>query len=252
MRISLLLLLLAISNSALGASDALPKKLHLASTQWCPYVCSGPHSGGVSQYIAEILAQHDVALNVTQMPWSRAVKQAKEGVYDGLLTVGETEARALSYTNTPIGYYQTCFLSLKSSDVTLSEPFALNGARLGIVQGYGYGWELDQFIEKSADGLVAISGFKVFSRLVRLLSKKRVDMIAVDTRELRWWLGADVMEKKNLKSLGCLTAAPYFMGLNRAFIGRGDIISLLDVELSKPYNQRRLERLLSETYRLSE
>jgi len=232
-----------ISATAIAEDSPLPKSLNLTATHWCPYVCQRD-GGAVAKYVGEILARYNVSLNIRVVPWSRAIDQAKQGVSDGLLTVGATEAKALSYTHTPIGYYQTCFITQRNNQWSYEKPLRLDGVTLGLVQGYAYGVELNSLVEKKLDAIFMISGSNVLPRLISLLYKNRVDIIALDIREFQRILESHLMGAMRLKPVGCLTPEPYYLALNRALLGRGQLIKVLDKAFAVPANQRRLQFLL--------
>jgi len=182
------------------------------------------------------------------LPWSRAIEQAKSGASDGLLTAGLTEAQALSYTHSPLGYYQTCFIARQDSTWHYQHPLNFNGAILGTVQGYGYGPELDNLIKTRLSSILMISGSNVASRLIGLLNKKRIDIVAIDIREFKWILGSNFIEEMGLKQVGCLAKEPYYLALYPALAGRNQLIDILDVAFALPKNQHRLQQLLEAMY----
>ncbi|NRA53633.1 MAG: hypothetical protein HRU23_05770 [Gammaproteobacteria bacterium] len=246
MRVVFLLSIL-IPWCAIAQTDSAPKTLQLASTQWCPYVCN-EDKGAVIQYVDEILARENIKLTVQVLPWSRAIKQAKSGASDGLLTAGLTEAQALSYTHSALGYYQTCFIARQDSTWHYEKPLNIKGEILGTVQGYGYGPELDNLIKTRPASVLMISGSKVVSRLIGLLNKKRIDIVAIDIREFKWILGSNFIEEMGLKKVGCLAKEPYYLALNPALIGREQLIEILDIAFAKSKNKHRLQQLLEAMY----
>lgn len=92
-------MLLASTLFALAASlpcaakEAPVETLNLAAADWCPYSCASPSQPGfIAEALREILSLNGIELTVTVLPWSRAIKEAELGLYDGLLTAVESEA----------------------------------------------------------------------------------------------------------------------------------------------------------------
>jgi len=89
----------------------------LGSDQWCPFVCfDGEQAGGLSvEKATAAFAHSNIQLKVIRMPWSRAMKNARYGVIDGVIGASRKEAAGFILPDYPVGKSESIFLKKKSS-----------------------------------------------------------------------------------------------------------------------------------------
>ena len=225
-------------------SNALPKKLSLATTNWCPYTCfdNNPEFGIIGIYLKKILSAHDVELTVTSYPWSRAIRLVNEASTDGLLTAIPSEAPHLLFSKSPIGSYQMCFYTLKRNAWALSAPLNFEDNLLAIVQDYGYGEPLDSYLNNH-DGMTAISGGDVTKRLITLLFKQRVDIIVADKLVVEYKTANDSNIDANLMRVaGCLPKNHFYLALSPSQTNQR-LLQRLENDIQQPGNKLFLQGL---------
>ena len=249
-----------VALSALPASYSvaqtgeLPKEIFLGATEWCPYSCGDvdttlnpPHKPGiVTEYLRYILAKYGVAVNVEILPWSRAVSEAEGGLLDGLLTAVHEEVETLSLTDVPTMSYQSCFYVLNTNRWQYQGTDSLAGMHLGAIAGYGYGQEIDPYLEEHAqreDIVTQISGQNGKERLPMMLYGHRIDAYLAD-RHVEAWRLTSSGSQADIHSAGCIAEEPFYVAFNPQKKWTKDIIGLLNQEFSDPENQAHLKEII--------
>jgi polar amino acid transport system substrate-binding protein len=189
----------------------------------------------------------DIELRIQTYPWSRAIKLAETNQVDGLLTAIQSEAPDLIYTKTPITNYQVCFFTSQSNPWTYKEIFSIGSNILGVIQDYGYGEPLDSYIDNNTNQqLQEISGLNGTERLLNMLLKGRVDIIAEDPKVLGAVAKQNVMDIQQVKMSGCFKSQPFYLALSPSEDNKS-IIKKLDILLMKPENLEMLEVLFHQS-----
>ncbi len=175
-----LLSIYVMGLSSFSLAD-LPKKIHLATTDWCPYACADAYEGpgAVHEYVSDLLKQQGIDIQIDFYPWSRAIHQVNTGRLDGLLTAIPKEAPDLMFTQTPIMSYQVCFFSSYYVNWSYQGKDSLKSIKLGAVRGYGYGEPIDTYLAERGNHqrISFISGENATARLFFMLETNRIRMI---------------------------------------------------------------------------
>lgn len=124
--------------------------LVLTTTTWPPYQYeeNGQVTGIAVDIVQEAAQKLGYTIEVQLLPWKRALKNAETGEADGVVSALFTEERAqyLYYTSEPLFEVRTVIFAPKDSSVTqLKSLNDLIGKRIGVVSGYSYGEEFDNF-----------------------------------------------------------------------------------------------------------
>jgi len=152
-------------------------RLRFASITWPPYAGETISGYGIASYI---LTQACKRVGLTAefyfMPWTRAMKETKEGKYDALYNAYYSEQRAQDYAISD-GYFQTLLTLCTKSDTPIEydgTPQSLHPYRLGLVRGYVNTESIDnddEIIKDEAENDILN---------LRKLIRGRVDLIAID------------------------------------------------------------------------
>lgn len=224
--------------------------LTLATTHWCPYTCidEGIESNIIGEYVSRLLAKHNVMLKIEMSPWSRAIKLAKTGHVDGLLTATHSEAPTLNFTQSPIAHFQVCFYTHKNSPWRYDQPMNLQRFTLGIIQDYGYSEEIDHFIVQNAESeqIIALTGSQNTPRLLNMLIKERVDIIVEDKLVINWQANKNNLDLSTIVNAGCTKPKPFYLALNKFKKSNQNIINILNKEFTNATNQQKLQNLIAE------
>ena len=232
-----------ICLNALAHSQAIPKSITLASTDWCPYVCEhqADKPGIIYEYLTLILKEHGIELNVEFNPWHESVKRANQGLVHGLLTATTDEAPELLFTTTPTANYQVCFITKRNQNWLYKDTNSLYGITLGSIKGYGYGEDIDQYIKDYAQNphmqIIENGGIE---RLNDMLFSDKINAFLDDSLVVLWLLkDKDV----KVKLAGCLPRKPFFLAINPELPWANDFMALMDRILKENPNQKTLHSI---------
>ncbi|WP_041521992.1 substrate-binding periplasmic protein [Gilvimarinus agarilyticus] len=232
------------------AQAQLPDTLHLAATDWCPYSCADQpdQPGIVAEYVRSVLAREKIDLQLTFLPWTRAVIEAQRGEFDGLLTAVEGEAPQLTFTGEPVAEYQDCFYTLPNITWEYEGVESLLDMSLGVVQGYGYVDELNRYIAKANETqVVALRGVNIAARLWDMLLLKRFDVFIQDRRVIANHAYSHQRDSLNIREASCLAPQPFYLALYPENNYSRELLTLLDRAFSASENQA-LWLTLQESY----
>lgn len=162
-----------------GPASAAPAQssldLRLASTPWVPFT-GDANQPRVALYLVEsALERAGYAARTTIVPDGTLTGLLREGKYDGsaALWAGEDRETFLLYSK-PYLENRLLLVGRKGSDVSAKSLHELGGKRVGIVQGYAYGPELDAAKEPT------FVRQKSTEENLRALSAGQVDYILLD------------------------------------------------------------------------
>lgn len=223
------LTMLMLLVSTFSQAENLPSHIKLATTNWCPYACenSKEYPGIIHDYISKLLNQKGIEVSIQFYPWSRAIKMANRGKVDGLLTAVQAEAPGLIFTNVPTDTYQMCFFTRADSEWVFKDATSLNQIRLGVIDSYGYGNPVDDFLKSSPKNVDSVSSGGI-STLHNMLQSKRFDAFIDDPKVIRWTLKEDF---KYIRLAGCLKKNPFYLAINPKKTWANDFVSWLDFQL---------------------
>jgi polar amino acid transport system substrate-binding protein len=193
----------------------------LASDYWCPYICDPIKTGraGISVDIARAIFE-EAGHTVSFMPvnWKRAIDETRSGGFDAIVDATRDDAPDFVYPVEPINDQTTCFFTSRSSHWTYKNIESLKNVSLGVIAGYHYSSELDDYVLRNRNtGRVAIMhGDNALSRNVRRVRLGMIDVLAEDPLVLGWLLRTQG-EGAALRMAGCLDErTPLFIAFSPA------------------------------------
>lgn len=229
----MLSLLVVLTAATSVTAEPVPKKLTLAATNWCPFICQSPDKKGfVVDYLTELLATKNIELMVDVLPWSRAIMAARNGQYDGLLTSTPVEAPAFHFPNQTTGTYQMCFFSANQRAFNYKGRSSLKGMTLGVVKDYGYGEPLDSVINqpKTDEYILSVASSAPLKQLVNLAKVGRVDLFVEDSMVMGHY---QLMEHEmDIHQLDCFEKIPFYTAISPNHSASEELLALLDELLS--------------------
>ncbi|KZY62306.1 hypothetical protein A3742_05310 [Oleiphilus sp. HI0071] len=226
-----------------------PEVMHFAATSWCPYVCDDEdHPGFIVTYMRQLLSQQNVELNVTILPWSRAIKESRAGKYDGLLTAVHSEAEDFQFPIIPTGYYQDCLFGQSESELKFKGRESFKGIRVGGVKDYGYGSPIGELFSdpKPEESIYLVSSNRPMDQLSGMLEKNRIDLIAGDKNVMEYYQNSK--EGQPILSVaGCLDEVPFYTAISPSVDSPERLIRQLETALSAK-NAQALYHQAKETW----
>ncbi|NVK37387.1 MAG: transporter substrate-binding domain-containing protein [Gammaproteobacteria bacterium] len=244
-----LVLCLLLPSLLVNATAApLPKKIILATTDWCPYACPGdPQTPGIAhEYITQVLADLGVDVEIKFYPWSRAIREVSLGRSHGLLTAVHDEAPDFLFTRTPTMAYSMCFFSKQTKDWEYMGIKSLEAIRFGGIKGYGYSPEINGYMEydNSQTRVELISGGNEIPRLFQMIKHGRIDAFIEDKYVVAWSAKKNSVDMQDFKKAGCLKEIPFFMAFNPDFPWVMNVLKQLDSSFLAAKNKTILKRIV--------
>ena len=215
--LTILLALPAAGWSESKTSVPMIDSLHFAAADWCPYTCrDNDHPGFITEAMTAILADYNIGLQVTILPWSRAIKMAEQGKYAGLITAIESEAPDFALTDAMTGQYQVCVFTHKSNNLVYLGRSSMSGVTLGAIQDYGYGEPIDSIVADphKNEQVYLISSSNPLHSLVEMTLKKRIDAFAEDRMVIANYLNNRENNRIGIRKAGCLQAIPFYTAVS--------------------------------------
>jgi polar amino acid transport system substrate-binding protein len=135
-----------------GASAQTSQSIRLTNGEWQPYLSKDvPHFGIASHIVTEAFALVGVEVEYGFFPWSRAMKLAKEGTWDGSAVWGDSEERQQNFFfSEPIIHSSWVFFHLKDTAFDWSVYEDLRDIKVGGTVEYYYS---DDFEAAEAAGI---------------------------------------------------------------------------------------------------
>ncbi|MEH6826273.1 MAG: transporter substrate-binding domain-containing protein [Motiliproteus sp.] len=171
MRLAISFILLCIINTGLRAET-----LTAAADPWPPYV--GPQLAGqglAAQIVRAALKREGFDLEISFMPWARALRLTRNGATDLLVSAWWTQERSvyLHYSE-PYAVNNLKFIKRKQDPFEFEGLHSLAGKRIGVVRDYGYGDAFGQ-----ADNFQQVENSD-FLHNIRMLKAGRIDLTLED------------------------------------------------------------------------
>jgi len=230
--LSLLAFLICLATGIASASPPEPEvsRLNLASTNWCPYICrDANYPGYIVEYMRELLAKENIVLEVTVLPWTRAIEMSRQGKFDGLLTAVDAEAPDFFLSHEAIDSYQMCFYGRDGSKFRYSGRESLANKVIAGIQDYGYGEPFDSMVTDPGpdEKVILISSSKPLQSMFGMLMKKRIDLFIEDRAVVEQFLHQR-SSTAALRNSGCLKRIPFFLALSPGRSNARELMAQLD------------------------
>ena len=158
-----------------GALAEPAKTIRLTNGEWQPYLSKDvPHFGIASHIITEAFALVGIEVEYGFFPWSRAMKLAKEGTWDGTAVWGDSEERRQNFQFTePVVPSTFVFFHLRSTQFDWNTYEDLRDVKVGGTVEYFYS---DEFEAAEAGGVFRITRTRSDEVGLKNLLKGRIDV----------------------------------------------------------------------------
>ena len=233
-------------------AESPPKVISLATTDWCPYLCTNQSEkpGIVVEYYRFLEEQLGVKFEFYFYPWSRALKAVNMEKHHGLATAVPSEAPDMSMSNQAIMTYQVCIHTLPDSSWIFTGADSLGDLRLGVMADYGYGEPIDSHISTAAkERVLALSGNNGINRLINLAQKQRIDGFVADRQVMRWFLRDRTLASDAVRNAGCLPETPFYLALDPSLAWGAHFLESLNEVVAKEENIKHLVEKIFPEYR---
>lgn len=219
----------------IATTSAHAERLHLATTHWCPYVCDAKQKPGfITEYLKVLLQAEGIELEVEVLPWTRAISEARDGRYQGLLTAVQSEAPDFPLSRVANGSYQLCFYRHRGNDFQYKTRASLSGIIVGAIKGYGYEEPIDSMRATPLPGeqLLEVSTDQPLISLIQMLKVDRVNTLIADKAVMEFTLKKNKV--RGIEQAGCLTENSFYLALSPAYKGWQSMLERLNQILAQP------------------
>ncbi|MDK1310764.1 substrate-binding periplasmic protein [Pseudoalteromonas ardens] len=205
------IILFCLSVFSIEVFSSNDKLVLIAGDNWCPVNCrdSDKNKGFMIDVATEALAISGYEVRYIEMPWLRAIHQAREGKIHAIVGAFKDDAPDFLFPKVPIlRLSPNTLFTLSDNTWTYKNQHSLNKVRLGAVQGYDYGHLLNAYIKSHRSSpnkyITLITGDDVVARSLRLLTSKRIDAY-VDAGPVVWYQAKQLGISDKIKSVGSVS-----------------------------------------------
>ncbi len=167
--------------------------------------------------IAEFCKENGIRPEFKAFPWKRALANVKKGEADGIFTLFRTKKREefLYYPSIPINIVRTTIWARKGSGVKIRELADLKGKSLGVIAGYKYGPQFDNF-----KGLNK-SFCDTKEQMIKMLDKGRFDLAVDSEKCFKFMCKKTGLEQNKFEAVYLITENPVYFALSKSLGERG-------------------------------
>ncbi len=186
------------------------------SDAWCPYNCEpdSEYPGYMVEILQGAARANDHQLDYQLLPYTRALKEAQEGRITGIVAMLAQDRKGLLFSQ-QMGVDSNCLFVNSGSQLKYQSPADFDTlGRVGIILGYGYPDDYNQWSARHTDKVEALSGEEVLVRQARKLTLHRIGAFIENENVFRYASNSST-ELKYIELAGCMIGGdPIFIGLS--------------------------------------
>ena len=158
-------------------SVARADEIKLTSDLWCPYACepTSDKPGFMIEIAKEIFKSKGHTVRYELINWARAIKDTKAGKYDGIVGASKADVPGFVVPSIPTGKLENYYFTLRSNQWTYKGVESLKKVKMGVINDYSYGEEVDKQVAKKNPSITVISGNDALKRMIQMTEAKRLD-----------------------------------------------------------------------------
>lgn len=204
-----ILILCVVSFSGVHAPA---ESLTFRSDYYCPYVCD-PQStspGYMVEILQNIFTKEGIPVEVKITNWVRAIKDTRHNNAQGLIGTSRGDAPDLIYPLKPLGVMKPAFFTYKDSLWSYDGRHSIVNSRIGVINGYWYGEDLDRLLRARHSSFVPFSGEHPLEQILKMSQTKRLDAFIENIVVLNYALEKNKIPATEFKHVGWVTTSdPY-------------------------------------------
>ena len=158
------------------------KSIIVAADEWCPINCAqGSGQSGIGIELAKRVFEplgYQVVYEV--MPWTEALAKVREGKVDAVVGATREDDATLLFPENAIAPISDDFYVLAGNAWRYQGEYTLKGKRIGIIDSYGYGSVVKNFIDsnKQMPGMIQASeGKDALAKNIQKLRARKIDIL---------------------------------------------------------------------------
>lgn len=225
------------------------KKIQLAADEWCPVTCSPENTTGrgiLYDIISESLKNSDFVIEYNFLSWARASQLVEKNKLNGLIGVYDTDFPQLVLTE-PVIESKDCLYALKSNTKlqkwTYKNLNSLIGFKVGTINGYGYGNQIDQFkaTENGSSIFEDAVGDSAVRQNIKKLENSRIDFV-LENQIVINYLKSQKVTPDTMTDYHCMDKKKIFIAFNTMKENK-KVIQLINQFLKNKSNSELIERI---------
>ncbi len=192
----------------LAGSAAVADEIRIRADEWLPYNGgSNMKPPGYMIEMAKLIAERNGhTIQYRHMPWEDALDGTRQGSFDCVVGAYKSDAEGFAFPARGWGYGDNAFFGFSDNPWRYSGIASLEGVRVGVLEGYSYGDELDAYIEQHKDDASRIVVVPVVGRaivkLIANLVSRRIDVFLEDSNVAAYGIAQSKMEEGRIVALG--------------------------------------------------
>lgn len=232
----------------LCSSLARAEKLVIAGDLWCPVNCAvDAEKRGIFVELAEqIFAESGIEVEYRVINWARAVHDTRRGKLDALIGAGVQDAPDFIFTPTAPGVSRMCFYASRGGAWRYQGLASLQSVRLGAINGYSYGAELDLYLRNHHDPsqVQVMTGDHALISNLRKLRHGRIDALVENAWVMQALLSEHYLHGE-IVEVGCRQPdIPIYLAFAPGLAGSPRYAELFEQGLQRFREDGRLDELL--------
>ncbi len=182
------ILIAALIFTASGRVNA--DTITFVADEWCPYNCTpnGSYPGIFIEIAKQVFEPAGHTISYSNLAWNKAIEESRLGKYNGIVGAYKDDAPDFIFPEeAALESGQTLFV-LSSSTWVFNNIESFKSIKLGVIEGYSYGKELDLYIkENQADSnrIFVANGDEGLNRLLKMLLEKKLAVIVEDRNVMK-------------------------------------------------------------------
>jgi polar amino acid transport system substrate-binding protein len=231
------------------AGWARAETLVIAGDIWCPVNCQpGSERPGIFVELArEIFAESGIEVQYQALNWARTLQQVRRGHLNAAIGAGVEDAPDFLFGTTPVASSRNCFFTLPDSTWRFTGTASLAGQRLGVINDYSYGDELNAYIalhHSDSERIQIAAGDTALALNIGKLTHDRVDVVL----ENAWVMQAMLASQGRvgaLREAGCRSPdVPIYLAFSPALESSPRYVALFEQGVQRYRANGRLQALL--------
>lgn len=152
--------------------------LSFRSDFYCPFVCDpqSPLPGYAVEVLHSIFEKEGIQIDVKLTDWARSIQETRNNISQGIIGCSKKEAHDLIFPIKTIGKKRPAFFTRRNSEWLLDDPSNVVNSKVGVINGYYYGEELDRFVKMRHPSFKPFVGERPLVQIAQMLASGQIDV----------------------------------------------------------------------------
>jgi len=188
---------------------------------------------------------HDIDYQL--MPWSRSLATVEKGTYDAVVGTDQEESPNLVFPEESFGMFRNGFFAKPGKDWSYAGISSLASVRLGVIDGYSYFEEMDNYIAANKDGnrVFAATGDDALPKLLKMLVAGRIDVVIENVAVVQQTIQNTHFEGEIASAGLPEDSSPLYIAFSPANANSAEYCRIFDEGIVELRNSGKLKEILS-------